>query len=383
MKLYRRTIFNFLLSILFLSVANVFGQNQKLVRILPAQRDSSLNWYDARDLGIFGKGWNEPQRDFERLPAKAESTVLEQVWQLSHHTSGLNIQFVTNASEIHARWTLSNNNLAMPHMPATGVSGLDLYVKSENGLWRWLGIGKPSSIPTNTSKLTGDLIPAVRTFMLYLPLYNGVNSAEIGLSKEASLWKIIKEDSTSKKPLVFYGTSITQGGCASRPGMSAAAILGRRLNVPIINLGFSGSGKMEPELATLLGELDPELYIIDCLPNMTLIHIEQRVEPFIDILREARPETPILLVEGREFQNSYLIPFLDQQIKQKRAALRKAYENLMGKGTKDLHYLYGFNQLGSDCESTVDGSHPTDLGFMRQADFFEPVIRSILSLENN
>lgn len=382
MKRYHRRTSFFLLSVFILSFVNVFGQEQKLVRILPAQRDSSLSWYDARDLGVSGKGWNESQRDFERLPAKTETMVPESVWKLSHHTAGLYVQFVTNATEIHARWTLINENLAMPHMPATGVSGLDLYAKTDNGSWRWLGVGRPFSIPTNTTKLAGNLIPTTRSFMLYLPLYNGVNSLEIGLPNDASMWKIIEDEETRKKPIVFYGTSITQGGCASRPGMSAAAILGRRLDVPVINLGFSGSGKMEQELATLLGEVDAALYVIDCMPNMDKTLIEERVEPFIQILRKARLETPILLVEGREFQNSYLISFLGKQIKQERAAFRKAYENLMSKGIKNLYYLYGINQLGNDREATVDGSHPTDLGFMRQADFFEPVILSILEKED-
>ncbi len=382
MKLYRRTIAIFLLSFLMSSSVQIFGQDQKLVRILPARRDTSLNWYDAHDLGISGKGWSETERDFERLPAKAETMVPERVWQLSHHTSGLNVKFVTDASEVHARWTLKNENLAMTHMPATGVSGLDLYVKTDNGSWRWLGVGRPSSIPTNTAKLAGNLNPVARSFMAYLPLYNGVNSLEIGLPNDASMWKIIEDEDTRKKPIVFYGTSITQGGCASRPGMSAGAILGRRLDIPIINLGFSGSGKMEQELATLLGEIDAALYVIDCMPNMNTDLIKERVEPFIEILRKAESEIPILLIEGREFQNSYLNNFLDKQIKQERAAYREAYENLLGKGIKNLHYLHGINQLGDDYEATVDGSHPTDLGFMRQADFFEPAIRSILEKEN-
>lgn len=382
MKLYRLTISIFLISILFLSPEQIFGQDQKLVRILPARRDTTLNWYDARDLGISGRGWSETERDFERLPAKAETMVPERVWQLSHHTSGLNVKFVTNASEVHARWTLKNENLAMAHMPATGVSGLDLYVKTDNGVWRWLGVGRPFSIPANTAKLAGNLIPMARSYMLYLPLYNGVDSLEIGLPEDASLWRIIEDEETRKKPIVFYGTSITQGGCASRPGMSATAILGRRLNLSVINLGFSGRGKMEPELATILGEIDAALYIIDCMPNMNTDLIMERVEPFIEILRKTRPEIPILLVEGREFQNSYLNNFLDKQIKQERAAFREAYENLLGKGIKNLHYLHGTNQLGDDYEATVDGSHPTDLGFMRQADFFEPVIRSILEKED-
>ena len=101
----------------------------------------------------------------------------------------------------------------------------------------------------------------------------------------------------NRKPLVFYGTSITQGGCASRPGMVHTAILGRWLDRPVINLGFSGNGTMDPEMADLMAELDPALYILDCLPNINAAQVAKRVVPFVRTLRKARPETPILLVE--------------------------------------------------------------------------------------
>jgi len=379
MKLTKRTVFYFLMLILCQNAMQASGQVPRLVAILPAQRDSLLSWYDARDFAILGRGWDEPHRDFERLPSQAESTVTESVWRLSHHSSGLYVQFVTDANEIHVRWTLLHNNLAMPHMPATGVSGMDLYTRSADGAWRWLGNGRPSGFPVNTARIVHNLPPARRQMMLYLPLYNGVSSVEIGLPQKASSWAYISKDSPDIKPIVFYGTSITQGGCASRPGMSTTSILGRRLDWPVINLGFSGAGKMEPVMAELLGEIDAALYVLDCLPNMDIQLIRERVEPFIETLRRSKAETPILLVEGRAFQNAHELPDAADQCNSQWLALRTAYENLTGKGIKNLHYAYGMNQLGQDGEATVDGSHPTDLGFMRQADFFEPIIRAILN----
>ncbi|MFZ5515178.1 MAG: SGNH/GDSL hydrolase family protein [Candidatus Zhuqueibacterota bacterium] len=379
MKLKKRTILFLLMPFLGLNATRVPAQEPRLVNILPAQRDSMLSWYDAHDFTVLGRGWDEPQRNFERLPAEAETLVTEAVWRLSHHTSGLYVQFATNATEIHVRWTLLHNSLAMPHMPATGVSGIDLYTQSADGTWRWLGNGRPSGFPVNKARLVQNLPPASRRMMLYLPLYNGVSSVEIGLPQQASVWAFIATNPPHRKPIVFYGTSITQGGCASRPGMSATSILGRRLDAPIINLGFSGAGKMEPALAELLGEIDAALYVIDCLPNMDVQLIQERVEPFIETLRRARAETPILLVEGRAFQNAHELPETATKIKSQWLALRTAYENLTGKGIQNLHYAYGQNQLGDDGEATVDGSHPTDLGFMRQADFFEPMLRAILN----
>src|SRR5204863_7790533 len=180
-----------------------------------------------------------------------------------------------------------------------------------------------------------SLAPGMHEYMAYLPLYNGVESLEVGVSPGAKFEGIKPR---ADKPVVFYGTSITQGGCASRPGMVHTAILGRRLGVPVVNLGFSGNGRMEPEVAKLLAELDPAVYVLDCLPNMTAQGVAERVEPFVRTLREARPHTPILLVEDRFYANSPLLPALRQHNEHNHAALRKAYERLVKDGCKGLHY---------------------------------------------
>ena len=209
-----------------------------------------------------------------------------------------------------------------------------------------------------------------------------MRSVELGLPKDSTLAKAGPWSSGISKPIVFYGTSITQGGCASRPGMVHTAILGRQLNCPVINLGFSGNGKMEPEMADLLAELDPAVYSLDCLPNMTAAEVTERVEPFVRTLRKAHPKTPILLVEDRSYTDSFLVSSKRQRNLESRAALRAAYERLLAAGTQGLHYLPGEDLLGDDGEGTVDSSHPTDLGFMRQADAFRPVLKKSSSLKN-
>lgn len=334
-------------------------------------------WYDLRLLEVEGRGWTETKAPYDRLPALAEGVVREPVWNLSRHSAGLCARFVTDATAIQARWTLTSAQLAMPHMPATGVSGLDLYVKHE-GHWRWLAVGFPNEQTTRVSLASG-LLPGRREFLLYLPLYNGVTSVELGLSKGAMLAKADPYGPGSRKPIVFYGTSITQGGCASRPGMVHTAILQRRLGYPVINLGFSGNGRMEPEMATLFAELDPAVYVLDCLPNMSAAEVTERVEPFVEALRKAHPETPILLVEDRSYTDAFLVASKRQRNTDSRAALRGAYERLTSAGTKRLAYLAGEDLLGADGEGTVDSSHPTDLGFVRQADAFEKALRSLLA----
>ncbi len=342
-----------------------------------ADANGEILWYDALHLGIEGKGWQDTKSPYDRLPAKAEGVVPDAVWSLSRQSAGLCVRFVTDATAVHARWTLTSNRLAMPHMPATGVSGLDLYVR-DNKRWFWLGNGRPTQ-QTNTAALVSGLPPGRREFLLYLPLYNGVTSVEVGISKSNKLWKAPERPGERRKPIVFYGTSITQGGCASRPGMVHTAILGRRLDWHVVNLGFSGNGRMDAEVVKLLAELDAAAFVIDCLPNLNAQLVTERTEPTVRTLREARPQTPIVLVEDRTYQNAYVLPGPRQRNTDNRAALRKAYERLTAAGVKDLHYLEGEHLLGGDGEATVDSSHPTDLGFMRQAEAMEKVLRTILS----
>lgn len=338
--------------------------------------DTSL-WYDILNLEIEGKGWEQTKAPYDRLPAKAEGVVRSPVWGLSRNSAGLCTRFVTDATTIKARWTLISDRLAMPHMPATGVSGVDLYVKADNGQWRWLSIGQPNAKET-TSVLVSGIPAGKREFLLYLPLYNGVSSVEIGIPEESTLAKGPAYDEHHAKPLLFYGTSITQGGCASRPGMVHTAILGRKFARPVINLGFSGNGKMEPEMATLIAELDPAVFVMDCLPNMTPAEVAERVEPFVKTLRQARPVTPILLVEDRNYTNGFLVTAQAVRNRDSQANLRQVYERLRGAGVEGIHYLPATHLLGDDNEGTVDNSHPTDLGFMRQADAFAEALRPIL-----
>lgn len=337
-----------------------------------------IHWTNARELDVEGKGWTDTKAFYDRLPARAEGVVPGPVWGLSRHSAGLCVRFTSDTTAIHARWTVLNGNLAMPHMPATGVSGLDLYVKTSAGRWHWLGVGQPVQSPTNTSALVSGLPAGRRDYLLYLPLYNGVTSLEIGVPDGSSVEKSTPRTEDHRKPIVFYGTSITQGGCASRAGAVHTAILGRRLDRPVINLGFSGSGRMEPAMATLEAELDPAVYVLDCLPNMSSAEVTERVEPFVRTLRKAHPQTPIILAEDRFYSQASLLPGQMHHNTENHKALKAVYDRLVADGVQGLHYLPGEGQLGSDGEGTVDGSHPTDLGFVRMADAFEPVLRKAL-----
>ncbi len=342
-----------------------------------ADPKGELLWYDAKLLTVEGRGWTETEAFYDRLPARAKGVVRDAVWGLSRCSAGLCVRFVTDSDRVATRWTTTSGNMGMDHMPATGVSGLDLYVR-DRGQWRWIGVGRAPNSSTNEDVLA-DAIPAgAHEYMLYLPLYNGIKSLEIGIAAKASLARPGPRAAGCDRPMVFYGTSITQGGCASRPGMVYTAILGRWLDRPVVNLGFSGNGRMDPELAVLLGEIDASVYVLDTLPNMTVPFIEERAESFVKALRKARPDTPIVLVESVPYQGEAFLPKPRQSVADKNAAWRKVYQRLKADGIQGLSYVPNRLLTGTDGEGSVDGVHLTDLGFLRFAEALRPVLRKVL-----
>jgi hypothetical protein len=261
-------------------------------------------------------------------------------------------------------------------MTAIGASGLDLYTRTGQGGWRWLGVGRPAKVPVAEDTLANGIPRGEREYMLYLPLYNGVTSLEIGVPKGTAVHPGPPR-AAGRKPIVFYGTSITQGASASRPGMAHPAILGRVLDRPVVNLGFSGNGRMELNVTEFIAELDPAVFVLDCLPNMTAKDVEERTEPCVKLLRSKHPSTPILLVEDRNYPDGFLIPSRRERNETSHTALRAVYDRLQNTKTH-LHYLKADDLLGDDGEATTDGSHPSDLGFVRQAQVFEKALRRIL-----
>ena len=161
-------------------------------------------------------------------------------------------------------------------------------------------------------------------------------------------------------------------------GMVHTAILGRRLNLPVINLGFSGNGRMDAEVGEFLVRIDAAVFVIDCLPNMNAEQVRQKAVPLVQQLRAAHPATPIVLVEDRRNTNAWLLPARNKHHTDNHAALREVWEKLQQLGISRLYYVRGDDLLGHDAEGATDGSHPSDLGFVRQADIFEPVLRTAL-----
>lgn len=339
------------------------------------QADDGLSWHDITTWGVEGRILPDTKRKrwFDRFPVAADGTVTKAVWNLSRHSAGMMVRFRTNATAIHVHYKLLNANLAMAHMPATGVSGVDLYARDAEGKWRWVQVTRPSSQEVKAQLVSG-LAPGFREFAAYLPLYNGVEFLSVGVPPKSKFEAL----EPRQKPIVFYGTSITHGACASRPGMVHTAILGRRFDMPVVNLGFSGNGKMHAEVGDYLTQVDASAYVIDCLPNMNAKMVAERCVPLVKQIRALKPDTPIVLVEDRRNTNSWILPARDAHHTANHAALRNAFEKLKSESVGNLYYIPGDRLYGTDGDGATDGSHANDLGFFRQADVFEPVLREAM-----
>lgn len=345
---------------------------------------AQTRWYDPLKENynvIQNQGWiDEIGKTYQRLPDRAEAEVRKPVWNLSQNSAGLAIHFYTNAEKIEIRYGVTGD-FGMLHMPATGKSGVDLYAIDPHGKWR-LATARYNFKDTIT--YTYEILPQDQfhksgfEYRLYLPLYNSVKWMEIGVpdSAEFKLIPTLKE-----KPIVVYGTSIAQGGCASRPGMGWTNIVSRKLDHPVINLAFSGNGPLEKELVDLIDEIEAALYIYDCLPNMGSLSSEEVVKRTmygVNKIRE-KHETPILLVDHIGYRNQEMNHSSKKGSDRMNNALRQAYDSLKSLAVKNIYHLHS-DVIDFPEDGCVDNIHPNDLGMQVYADAYENIIRDILSM---
>ena len=300
---------------------------------------------------------------YDRLPVSLKEIVRKPVWDLSKASAGMSIRFFSNSTSISVKWTVLNN-FKMNHMAETGIKGVDLYFNNK-GNWQYLNTARPTGIE-NESKLIKDMSNEMREFKMFLPLYDGIESIEIGVDSNSVIKRPLKKNPRS---IIFYGTSITQGGCASRPGMAHTNIISRKLNIDCINFGFSGNGRMEQPINDLISEFNPLFYVIECLPNMTAEQVTNSTIPLVKTIQDKRPETPIIFVENFLYESLALDENEETLVNEKNAALKIEYIKMIEGGFENIFYINSENATGEDHEGTVDGVHFTDLGFIRYADF--------------
>jgi hypothetical protein len=337
------------------------------------QKGDTLKFTDGQSLTIIGKYHSE--KNYARFPKEYENRLRKDVWDLGQNSAGISIRFRSNASEIAVRWTLLDDN-NMDHMASTGIKGVDLYAWVD-GRWKYVNTARVKG-KTNEFILVKTSGAIFREYLLNLPLYDGVESLSIGVNSSAEITLPAEKYLVDKKPVVYYGSSIAQGGCASRPGMAFTNILERKLNRSCINMGFSGSGTFDIPVGEAMSEIDAALYVIDCNPNTKTELIYERAVELVKLLKQKRPEIPVLLVEGFDYVSGFGDPKESDQAK-KNIELKHAYNTLKESGLKQIYYLKGTGMIGNDYEGTVDGVHPNDLGMMRMAEALEPAIKKSLA----
>ncbi|NLF40175.1 hypothetical protein GX586_12075 [bacterium] len=332
---------------------------------------ADLIFTDARDLAINGKAFSDTGRFYSRLPLKAEGVVPPAVWSLAQQPCGITVDFWSDTTVLGADLELE---CEAEGPPLNTDCSIDCYAH-DGTRWGWVGILKNLKRPRTTDVICRGLARTRTRFRIYLPFAERVKSLRIGVEKGASLEPAAP---ATNKPVCFYGTSIIHGFSARRAGMTLPAMIGRRLDWPVWNLGFSGNARMEPAMAELLAGLDPAVYVLDCLPNMGPDLVDERVAPFVRTLRAAHPATPIVLVENIVYQATYMLEDKRGGWGLKNDALKAVHAQLVEEGVTGLFYVPGGNLLGTDGDGAVDGTHPNELGFYRMADALEPVLRPLL-----
>lgn len=397
-----------------------------------AQKASELKYYDVRELGLplVNQGFADCVRDgsalkdatvktaldldanmqkpsegtevekkgnvkvndgyYTRLSSRIEGKVRQAVWDLGQNSAGIALRFRTNAKSIGAKWTLLNN-FRMSHMTPTGICGFDLYA-FDGKQWRFAGTAQPNG-KESVNVFRRNMDGQMRDYVMFFPLYDGVIDLALGVEEGA----VIEQPTVlgnnafggkSGKPLVFYGTSITQGGCASRPGMVYTNILSRMLKRECINLGFSGNGRMDRILAEEMARIDAGAYIIDCLGNCTVNTVRDSTEAFMRTLWEKRPDVPIIFLSNYPYQYQWLDEYTRNDVNEEDALWKAMYNKLRAEGLKNLRYIEigGTHSAlepmekaatGPDNDASVDGTHLTDLGFLRMAEYLYPYMKRI------
>ena len=338
---------------------------------------NQLKYYNALQFRIINKPFADSKTPFFRLPAAINDTVREGLRVDGEMSAGLAVRFATNATAIGVKYELTLN-FKMNHMAHTGIKGTDLYVL-DGERWQFVNCSKPADSKEQNRVYVSNMEPVMREYMIYLPLYDGIKSIEIGVDSAATLTQPMVDNPRSDRKIVFYGTSVTQGGCASRPGMLGTSIIQRDLNAEVVNLGFSGEGRMDLFMAEAMAQIPSvNAYVIDAVANCTHQRLDTITEQFVSILRKAKPDVPIFLAERHQFSNEHYDTAEHANFIKANSILHRHYMALRKQNPKNLYYIDHSEIYGPDNEGAVDGAHLTDLGFHYYALKFEPYLKAVL-----
>lgn len=376
---------------IILSLIFSFAALSGCLAATPQQTD--MKFYDVRQYAfpLANHGFDDAVGHYGRLSSSLEGKVRDMVWYLAQNNAGVAVRFRSNARKIGVRWTLVND-FRMNHMAPTGICGCDLYGYDKTE-WKYVGTAIPRAKET-TAVFKSSIDGAMREYVIFLPLYDGVSEISIGVDSEA----VIEMPETgannlflgkAAKPMVFFGHSGCQGGCASRPGMLYTNILSRTLKRECINLGFSGLGQMYSIMAKEFVKIDAAAYVLDCLGNNYLDMVRDSSEVFVRTILNARPDTPLFLMSNYANVSEWAGVDTESEGPAKEQFWIELCDKLRREGYANVQYidmhgprnnpdnlLEGSSAFGST-EGTVDGGHLTDLGFQQIADFLYPIFRNL------
>lgn len=365
-----------------MKIRNFFLSAAALLMMVPAMAQTV--WHNPLTEGeepyVQGRAWNsEIGQTYHRFPDRAKGMVRDAVWNLSLCSSGLLVDFFTNADKIVIRYNVKGNKNA-DNIPKFAKSGIDIYRIDKDGVQHWVSLfGHYNFGKTNSDQIvwTFDrLSPSDSKFgdeyKVYLPMYSEVENLEIGIP-EGKVFRFAQN--RKERPIVVYGTSIAMGASPSRNGNAWTNMLERRLDTPVINLAFSGNGKLEDEVFSLLSEIDARVYILDCIPNMagSLDSVLVRTVRGVKKLR-SKNNAPIILADDMWYNYPNLHRMPEIYAKQK-----ETYETLVSMGFKDIYYVTA-EDFGFETDDYGDGSHPNDLGMKKYADAYEKILRDVLDM---
>ncbi len=349
----------------------------------PDSKLTNLKWLNPKEepFSINGFAWFDKENIYRRMPGKPKYTLPKAVDSLADNTAGGQIRFRSNTKQLAIRAQLQGIN-QMTHMAVTGQNGFDCY---------WGEIGSMFYISTTRFSTTSPVFEFLfydveemetRDITINFPLYQGVKEVSVGVDNTAEV--LPPKPYNSVKRIIIYGTSITQGGCAARPGMAYTNVLSRKLNYEFVNLGFSGSGRGEPEVAKTIAELEnPLCFILDYEANCGGTgQLSKTLPEFIKILRECHRDVPIIVISAIQHSGENFNKKVKSSRKKNFEIEKKTVETYKSSGDKNIFFIDGSEFLGKDFdECTVDGTHPTDLGYYKMANSLLPQFKSILNIK--
>ena len=331
--------------------------------------ESDIRFFDVNQppFKIYGLFYEDGK--YRRLPESVAETVNTGVYGLHANTAGGRVRFKTDSSYIAIHATMPKIG-KMPHFALTGSAGFDLYIRDESE--RYVGtFVPPFKLQDGYESILYFDSAQMREVTINFPLYSDVSELYIGLRDGAFVGA--PEDYRLDKPIVYYGSSITQGGCASRPGNSYQSIVSRRFDADFINLGFSGSARGEQGIAEYISKLDMSVFVYDYDHNApTIAHLHDTHQKMFQTIREANPDLPVVMMSRPKYR-------LTDSDKQRLDIIKRTYDEAKAKGDRNVYLIDGVSLMAlAKEEGTVDGTHPNDFGFASMAKALGDLLEEIL-----